>query len=78
MEEVCRAILKFVTRLQILLVFKQKIYCSFLQMEGVGGHTILIIFCGRHERITPKWFKITTNSVTRGSSFFFNIKPDTF
>ena len=22
------------------LVFKQKIYCSFLQMEGIGGHAI--------------------------------------
>ena len=24
----------------IFFVFKQKIYCSFLQMERVGGHTI--------------------------------------
>ena len=38
-------ILKFVTSLQILLflnnrsiVFKQKIYCSFLQMGVVCGH----------------------------------------
>ena len=35
-----RGVLKFVTYLQILFVFKQKIYCSFLQMEGVGGHAI--------------------------------------
>ena len=57
-------------------VFRQKIYCSFLQIEGVGyrtwgpGITKLIIFCGRHKFMTPKWFKITTNSTIRGSSFF--------
>ena len=25
--------------------------------------------------MTSKWFKITTNSIIRGSSFFFSIKP---
>ena len=25
--------------------------------------------------MTPKWFRITTNPIIRGSSFFFNIKP---
>ena len=33
-------VLKFVKCLQNFLVFKQKIYCLLLQMEGVGGHTI--------------------------------------
>ena len=33
-------LIKFVKCLQIFFVFKQKICCSFLQMEGVGGHTI--------------------------------------
>ena len=33
-------VLKFVKCLQIFFVFKKEIYCSFLQMEGVGGHTI--------------------------------------
>ena len=32
-------VLKFVKCLQTFFVFKQKIYCSFLQMEEVGGHT---------------------------------------
>ena len=37
------------------------------------GITRLVIFCDCHKCMTPKWFKITTNSITRGSSFFFNI-----
>ena len=49
-------------------VFKQKIYCSFLQqkiysflrMEGVEV-TNLAIFCGRHKCMTANWFKTTTN-----------------
>ena len=32
-------VLKFAKCLQIFFVFKQKIYCPFLQMERVGGHT---------------------------------------
>ena len=56
------------------LVFKQRIYCSFLQIEGVVV-TKLAIFCGRHKWINPKWFNITTNSIIRSSSFFFNINP---
>ena len=61
-------------------VFKQKIYCPLLQMEWVGESRNWS-FCGRHRCMTPKWFKITTNSIIRGSSFLFNIKPhirDTF
>ena len=60
-------------------VSKQKIYYLFLHMKGVGhrawGVTKLVIFCDHHKCVTPKWFKITTNSIIRGSSFFFNIKP---
>ena len=33
-------VLKFAKCLQIFFVFKQKIYCSFLQMEGIRGHRI--------------------------------------
>ena len=55
-------------------VFKQRIYCLFLQIEGVVV-TKLVIFCGRHKWINSKWFNITTNSIIRGSSFFFNINP---
>ena len=59
---------------KFFLVLKQKIYCSFLQMEGVGvnriGH-----FLWTSQIYDPTWFKITANSVIRGSSFFFNIKP---
>ena len=40
------------------------------------GVTRFIIFGDRHKCLPPKWFKITTNSVIRGSSFFFNINPD--
>ena len=32
--------LKICQVLADFFVFKQKIYCPFLQMEGVGGHTI--------------------------------------
>ena len=43
-------------------------------MEGVGvdriGH-----FLWTSQIYDPTWFKITANSVIRGSSFFFNIKP---
>ena len=69
-------VLKFVTCLYILFFFKQKIYCVHfcLQMKVVGV-TKLVIFCCHHKFITPKWFKITTNSTNRGSSFFCNIKP---
>ena len=56
-------------------VFKQKIYCSFLQMKGVGGITKLVIFVFViHKSMTSKWFKSTTNTIARGTSFFFNIK----
>ena len=41
---------------------------------GRGGHKIGY-FCGCHKCVTPKWFKITTNSIIRGSSSFFSIKP---
>ena len=54
-----------------------KIYYSILQVM-VFGVTQLVIFCERHKCLTPKWLKITANSVIRGSSFFFNIKLDTF
>ena len=57
-------------------VFKQNIYFSFLRMEGVGRRvTKLAIFCGHHKCMNPKWFKITSNSIIRGSNFFFSIKP---
>ena len=42
-----------------------------------GGHK-LIIFCGRHKCMTPKWFKITTNSIITVSSLLISITPDTF
>ena len=46
----------------------------FCKGGGWGWGTKLVIFCGRHKCMTPKWFKITTNAIIRGSSFFFNIK----
>ena len=75
MEGEWRGVLRFATCLQILFLNKPKMYCSFLWMKGV---TELIIFCGFHKYMNPKWFKITTNSIIRGSSFLFIIKPDTF
>ena len=39
------------------------IYYSILQVRGLGV-TQLVIFCERHKCLTPKWFKITTSSVT--------------
>ena len=60
-------------------VFKRKIYCSFFQMKGLGCKTWvfteLVIFCWRHKFMTPKWFKNRSNSIIRGSRFFFSIKP---
>ena len=67
------AVLKFVTCLQILLFLNKKSIVHFCRWRGGGAK--LVIFCDRHICRTPKWFKITTNSIIRGSSFFFNIKP---
>ena len=37
-----------------IFIFKQKIYCSFLQIErGSEGHK-LVLFCGRYKCMTPK------------------------
>ena len=65
-------VLKFVTCFQIFFLFLNK-RSIFADGESWGGVTQLVIFCGRHKCMTPKWFKITTNSVIRGSSFFFNM-----
>ena len=70
-------ILKFVTCMQILLFLNERPIVHFFRWRGghrTWGVTKLVIFCGRHKFVTPKWFKITTNSIIRGSSFF-NIKP---
>ena len=51
----------------VSFVFKQKIYCSFFQMESIRHRTRrakkLVIFCGRHKCMTPKWFKTTARSL---------------
>ena len=50
---------------------------NFADGGGGTGHgrvTKLVIFCGRHKCMTPKWFKITTKAIIRGSSFFLNVK----
>ena len=72
-------VFKCVTCLQILFVYflnKRSIvqFCRWRELWV----TQLVIFCWRHKCMTPKWFKITTNSVIRGNSFFFNFKPDRF
>ena len=41
-----------------------------------GGHKIGH-FCGRHKCMTPKWFKITNNSIIRGSSPLNGLKWQT-
>ena len=43
--------------------------------EGREGVMKLVISCGCHKCMTPKSVKFTTNSITRGSSFFFKSKP---
>ena len=48
------------------LSFKQKIYRDLSKDLQI---------CDLHKCVTSKWFRITTNSIIRGSSFFFNIKP---
>ena len=36
------------------IVLKQNIYCLFLRIVGGGeGDQKLVIFCGRHKRVTP-------------------------
>ena len=58
--------------------FKNKmIYCSFFVDEGSGGHKT-VISCGYHKHMTLKWFKITTNSIIKRSSFLFKINSDVF
>ena len=58
--------------------FQQKIFSFyFCRWRGLGV-TQLVIFCGRHKCMTPKWFKVTTNLVIRCSNFFFNINSNTF
>ena len=69
-------VLRFVTFLQII-VFEQKIYCSFLQIKGLAGIAKLVILYGRHKCMAPERFKIIINSIISDSSFFFNIKPQT-
>ena len=61
------------TCLQISLVLNKRFIVYFYGWEG-WGVTKLVIFCGRHKCTTPKWFKITTNLIIRGSNFLFNIK----
>ena len=36
-------------------IFKQNFYRSFLLMEVVGGDAQLVIFCGRHKSMIPRW-----------------------
>ena len=48
---------------------------------GGGGVPKLVIFCVRHNCMTSKWPKITTNSITRGNHFYPHYqatKSDTF
>ena len=54
-------------------VFKQ----LFIFVDGrvMGVHKIGY-FLGRQICMTPKLFKITTKSITGGSTFFFSINPD--
>ena len=74
-------VLKCVTCLQILLFLNKSPIIHFCRWRGWNtGHGGLrdhkiSHFCGRHKCMTPKRFKITTNSIIRGSSFLFNIKP---
>ena len=51
---------------------KKDLLFVFVGWRG-GGSQIWSFFCGRDKCMTPKWFKITTDSVNRGNSF--NIKP---
>ena len=57
-------ILKFVTCLQIIFLKSKWSIVHFCGWRGWWvGVTILVIFGGRHKYISPKWFKITTNSI---------------
>ena len=62
---------------RFLLFLNKRSIVHFCRWRGLWV-TQMVISCGRHKCMTPKWFKIITYSVIRGSSFFFNIKPDTF
>ena len=62
---------------RFLLFLNKRSIVHFCRWRGLWV-TQMVIFCGRRKCMTPKWFKIITYSVIRGSSFFFNINPDTF
>ena len=61
--------MKFVTCLQILLFFKKDLL--FIFAGRVGGWHKIGHFCGRRKCTTPKWFKISADSIVRDRSFFF-------
>ena len=45
-------------------------FATFFQILSLK----IVIFCGCQKYMTPKWFKITTNSINSSSNFLFNIK----
>ena len=62
---------------RFFLFLSKRFIVHFYRWWGLGV-TQFVILCGYHKSMTPKWFKITANSVIRGSSFFLNIKLDSF
>ena len=70
-----------VCRFFLFLNKRSIVYFHFSRWRGELRVIQLVIFCGLNKGMTTKclkWFKITTNLVIRGSSFFFNIKTDRF
>ena len=61
---------------------RKESYICDVNMKGGGAQDVrgpkIGYFCGCHKCMTPKWFKITTNSIIRGSSSKLNHKPDAF
>ena len=66
-------VLKFVKCLQIIFVFKQKIYCSFLPIEGVGGHTIGHIIGLNVLKSSPCYFQLALNFLCEKNCGSMNI-----
>ena len=69
--EVRWGVLIFVTCLQVFLFLNKRSNVHFYRWRGWRGSQN---WASPKKCMTPKWFKITTNSIIKGISFFFNIK----
>ena len=74
--EVRWGVLIFVTCLQVFLLLNRRSIVHFYRWRGWRGlqNWTSCKKCMTPKYMIPKWFKITTNSIIKGISFFFKIK----